>query len=317
MHTSAETSETATVLWLDPYVESTGQAVLYTLAYSDVFDYPLTVGEIWRYLIGRQVPQEKVGVVLETLAGVETDGRFYYLSGRAAITEIRRARADVAAQMWSRVGRYAATIAQLPFVRMVALTGALAVVNARANDDYDFLIVTEPGYLWLTRALVIALVVRPSALWGDEICPNYFITADNLAFHSRDLFTAHELTQMVPVVGQELYADLRARNAWVDAFLPNAQGAPSQFRDNSRTAARWLSRRLAEPLLRNNLGERLDRWEMTRKIPQLVQEFPNPEVALGRNQCKGHTGAHRTWVRERFAERVRRVQSIVSAPNQV
>ena len=40
------------------------------------------------------------------------------------------------------------------------------------------------------------------------------------------LFVAQEVAQMVPLFGLETYAELRARNQWVDEYLPNAEGEP-------------------------------------------------------------------------------------------
>jgi hypothetical protein len=187
------------------------------------------------------------------------------------------------------------------------------MANATARDDFDFLIVTEPGYLWLSRAFVIALVVRPSALRGDEVCPNYLVTTERLAFGSHDLFTAHELAQMIPLAGGAVYSRLRKRNAWVYDFLPNASGAPAEGVGEALTTKGWLSRRLVEPLLRNNLGARLDRWEMARKIPKLTPAYPNTEVSLGRDQCKGHNGAHQSWVYDAFVRRIRQLETLVCA----
>jgi hypothetical protein len=297
------------VPWEDPGVNSLASAVLYTLAYSDVFDYPLSPNEVWRYLIGTRASHPDVERALSTTPGIETNGAVHYLADREVVAEMRSARAQIAQAMWPRVRKYASRIARLPFVRMVSLTGALAMINARASDDYDFLIVTEPGYLWLTRAMVIALVVRPGALQGDEVCPNYFITTDNLTFESHDLFTAHELAQMVPLSGKDLYTDLRRQNAWAHAFLPNAQGAPVQLAAPPVAEGGWLSRRMAEPLLRNDLGAYLDRWEMARKVPQLSDNAASTEVALGRDQCKGHIGAHQRWVYNAFCARVAQLQA--------
>lgn len=297
------------VPWEDPVVNSLASAVLYTLAYSDVFDYPLSVDQVWRYLIGMRASRPDVEGALAATPGIETNGAVHYLAGREVVAEMRSARAQIAQAMWPRVRKYASRIARLPFVRMVSLTGALAMINARASDDYDFLIVTEPGYLWLTRAMVIALVVRPSALLGDEVCPNYFITKDNLVFDSHDLFTAHELAQMVPLSGKELYADLRRHNAWAHAFLPNAKRAPEQGAALSVTDGSWFSRRMAEPLLRNEFGAVLDRWEMARKIPQLSDGAVSTEVSLGRDHCKGHIGAHQHWVYQAFCTRVAQLQA--------
>lgn len=302
---------TTAIPWFEPSVNDPRLAVLYTLAYSDVFDYPLEANQVWRYLVGLRASPDDVQRTLDSTPCVETDGTYYYLVGRQVTTEIRRARVEVARAMWPRVRRYSTRIARLPFVRMVALTGALAMVNAPARDDFDFLIVTEPGYLWLTRALVIALVVRPSMLKGDEVCPNYLITTDSLDFDSRDLFTAHELAQMVPLAGEGLYAKLRERNAWVYDFLPNAEGAPFDLMGEVVSTNGWLSRSVAEPLLRSDLGARLDRWEMGRKIPQLSAGRTGGEVSLGRNHCKGHIDAHHTWVYRGFLSRITRLQELI------
>ncbi|RME45307.1 MAG: hypothetical protein D6796_10660, partial [Caldilineae bacterium] len=203
------------------------RAILRALAYADIFDYPLTAAEIHRYL---EVPAS-----LERVQEVLQDGRlsptrfrrcdgFFTLPGREAIVETRRRRAVLSAQQWPRAHRYGRWIAALPFVRMVAVTGSLAVDNVEPGTDIDYLIVTEAGRLWLCRAMVIGLV-RLAALWGDEVCPNYFITENALHFAERTLYTAHELAQMVPLAGAATYHRIRRLNAWAATFLPNAAGS--------------------------------------------------------------------------------------------
>ena len=42
-----------------------------------------------------------------------------------------------------------------------------------------------------------------------------------------DLFTARELTQMIPLFGRGTFDDLRAANRWLERYLPNAARATS------------------------------------------------------------------------------------------
>ena len=107
---------------------------------------------------------------------------------------------------------------------MVAVTGSLAVNNVDAAADIDFLIVTEIGRLWLCRAMIIMLV-KLAAKRGVWLCPNYFLSTRALHFDDRNLFSAHEIVQMVPISGRRVFRQLLEENQWVTDFLPNAYAA--------------------------------------------------------------------------------------------
>lgn len=270
------------------------QAIWRTLAYVDLFDYPLTAVEIHRYLEGVPASLDAVTHALAQdplLAGqlLCQDG-FYSLPGRAAVFAMRQQRQRQAQRLWSAARRYGALIARLPFVRLVAVTGSLAMSNVAAEADIDYFIVTENGRLWLARALVIG-VVRLAARRGVALCPNYFVAESVLALPEQSLYTARELAQMVPLSGYPVYQQLRAQNSWVACFLPNADGPPQATPTAGRSAL-W-GQKLAELPLRTPLGSRLERWEQARKIARLTQtQKRSGESCFTAVICKGHSQAH-------------------------
>ncbi|MDQ7029329.1 MAG: hypothetical protein Q9O62_05875 [Ardenticatenia bacterium] len=154
------------------------QAVLKTVAYADIFDYPMRPAEVHRYLIGLRATPDDVNTALGStplqpyLVHRES---YVVLRGREACVAVRQEREANAQRLWPKAVHYGHLIGHIPFVRMVAVTGALAVNNVKAGADIDYLVVTEPGYLWVCRAAVIALV-RLVRLQGVELCPNYFLS---------------------------------------------------------------------------------------------------------------------------------------------
>ncbi|RPI30744.1 MAG: hypothetical protein EHM70_13130, partial [Chloroflexota bacterium] len=104
-------------------------AILQTAAYADVFDYPLTLGEIHRYLIGVRTSKESVEQILLKSPLLSNSGDYYTLPGRESLTNIRRRRENTASRLWPLAMGYGHIIARMPFVRMLAVTGALAVNN--------------------------------------------------------------------------------------------------------------------------------------------------------------------------------------------
>ena len=280
------------------------QAIVQTVAYADVFDYPLTADEIHRYLIGVQVGRGTVRALLNSRPPREVtrNGRYFTLAGREQSIETRKARTASAADYWRKAVHYGRRMSKLPFVRMVAVTGGLAMDNM-ADGDIDYLIITEPGRLWLCRGMIVG-IVRMAALKGIELCPNYFLSERALELAERNLFTAHEVTQMVPLVGTATYQQLRDLNRWTYAYLPNADSAPR------RVAAIELrsghGRRLLERTLSSRVCGPLERWEMNRKVRKLGKRGNgHAEVAFGPDWCKGHFGDHGQATLARYAERLK------------
>lgn len=295
--------------WTNPEPRTVETAILWTLAYADVFDYPLTADEIHRYLVGTEVSFSAVRDLLDDGRKPERVARsrdYFTLPDREHVVGVRRRRASVAAEIWPKAIRLGRSMACLPFVRMVAVTGALSMDNAVSDDDVDYLIVTEAGRLWLARAMIIQFVVKPAGRRGTEVCPNYVLSERALTQFSHNLFTAHEIVQMVPIAGVETYRRMCRLNGWVARFLPNAYGQPRHVgRDAAARDALSLST-VAETALRSPLGGGLERWEMGRKVRRFERQNRDGdgEASFSPDWCKGHFESHGKYVRAALFERL-------------
>lgn len=288
-------------------------AIIHAIAYVDVFDYPLTPDEAHRYLARVAAPREMVERLLANgrLALLHLSQREGYvtLAGREEIVAIRKRRAAIARLLWPEAIRYGRMLGALPFVRMVAVTGSLAVDNAERHADIDYLIITANDRLWLSRAFAI-LIVRLAARRGIPLCPNYLLSERALVFEERNLYTAHELTQMVPLTGYRIYQHVRRLNGWADEWLPNASGLPEAAQYvGPRPRGRGRRRRLLEWPLASRAGAYLERWEMERKIKKLqLQNDSEVEARFAADWCKGHFGGHARRILDAYAERIRALE---------
>jgi len=285
---------------MSSYQAEIERAIVNTVSYVDAFDYPLTAAEIHRYLVGLPLSSQKVqqalghGPLVPDRLGYSGD--FYMLPGREEVADLRRQRQAVADRLWPEAARYGALIARAPFVRMVAVTGSLAVNNV-THEDIDYLIVTANDRLWVCRAFVI-LIVRWAARRGLELCPNYFLTERALRFSQQNLYTAHEVAQMVPLYGRAVYEALRRVNAWTYRYLPNASGPPALTPGPwPLPLAPFAGRAILETALHSRAGLRLDQWEMGRKTRKFRKAYAGQESSLleasfSPDSCKGHFNLH-------------------------
>ena len=285
-------------------------AIFRTLLYADIFDYPLTPVEIHHYLLEHTTTPETVQAALESspwlAARVTRVNGYFTIKDRAELSHIRAERQRRSAALWPYAHRWAYLTGCLPFVRMVSITGALAVNNSPPDDDIDFLIVTAPRRVWLTRALAVGLVYLARVLDRVVLCPNYVLAETALAQERRNIFSAHDLAQMVPLVGHAVYTQMRVANQWSAQYLPQAQ-QPLRHEPElaPRGLALWL-KHLGEWLLSGALGDALENWERQRKLRKFAPEARRPDSAavLDAEHVKGHFNDYTRPILQKFNDRL-------------
>lgn len=232
------------------------EPILRTLAYFSLWQHPLTLHEIQRYLpvaANLDTLQDELFVLGEESAVREQSG-FYHLQSRGSV-EARRLgqrRADEARQ---NVARHVRLVSQFPFVRSICLTGSFAKNVLAPGADIDYLIVTEPGRLWLTRTLLILykkIVLKNSY---EFFCLNYFIDTDHLQFGEHNMYTAVEVASMLPAYGIRHYYRCWSANDWLHQVLPNARALPILPGIEQKDST---VKRIAEKILRLRIFDKVD-----------------------------------------------------------
>ncbi len=233
------------------------RAVLVTVLYSDLFDHPLTGDELHRFLTAPCPDREELDRAVEELDGsyLGTAQGFIFLRGREATIDIRLRRQRLAAKRWPPARRFARWLARVPFLRMVAVCGSQAMDNGDDDGDVDLFLITEPGRLWLVQSLTMVLRRIGRGL-GIDICPNYLLASNSLELAARNLYTAREACQAMPMWGEATYDSFLEANGWIGDFLP--QRALGDRRRFLEEGPRRRSTAVLEWLLGGRLGDLAD-----------------------------------------------------------
>lgn len=208
--------------------------VLATLSYSDIFDYPLTLDQIYCFLVDKKASSKEVEGVLKQLLRekkIGQSGRFYFLPNREKIIGKRKKREAISREKLKIAQKVARILRLIPSVKLVGVSGALACGNSKENDDIDFFIITKVGQVWTTRFLATLLLDflgmrrRPNdKIFKDKICLNLFLDENDLALGPQDLFLAREIAQLEPLYEKDsCYSRFLSQNLWIKKFLPNAK----------------------------------------------------------------------------------------------
>jgi hypothetical protein len=294
-------------LWTFPKGRSLEEAVLCTVAYADIFQYPLTLEELNRYLIGVAASLQQVALSVKNLEEIVEHNGYYVLRGKETLVSLRKRREQIAEKMWPAALAYGKAIARLPYVRMVAMTGALAMKNVELGDDFDYLVATVPGRVWTARRILIQRVVKPAKRLKHEVCPNYILSENSLALSVHDLFQAHELVQLIPLYGLPVYQQMRVINRWTEEFLPNAAGPPPGT--PAFPILNEPGRKVQEKILDLAAGPWFEKQEMSRLQRKLNAQNLG-EAQFLPDCCKGHLNARGPGIFTAFEERLKQINRI-------
>jgi len=294
------------------------KAVIKLIAFFDLFDYPLTSREVWRYL-NQGVDYQKVREVLKKGSGkiwAERNG-FYFLKDREEIVEIRRFRYNYARKKILRARKLAKFFRYFPGVEMIAVSNIMGEYNLKKESDIDLLIIAREGKIWSARfycVLVTKLLgLRPKpGKEENKICLSFFLTPRGQNLEelrlSRDVYFNYWMAGLEPVFNRNYaYENFIKANRWLSEELPNWKLKKENWLTREKKILSFLVNLLA--------------FEKLFKRIQLV--FMNPELKRKMNQdtcvvindkiLKLHTKDRREYYREEFINKLAKYLKIYEA----
>jgi hypothetical protein len=235
------------------------RAIVKTLLYFDVFQYPLTLQEIYGYCswsASMNEIDEQLNI-LEAKGYVLRNGLYYYINAEEALAQIERKieGSKRAEKMLKTARRFSKFISFFPFVKGICLSGSLSKGYADALSDIDYFIITEPGKLWLCRTMLVFF--KKFFLFNSHkyFCVNYFVDTNNLEIPDKNIFTATELVSIIPTYNAQLYAKLMMANRWTKEYFPNSElKNQMQIYTENKLALKGI----VEFFFSDKLGDKLD-----------------------------------------------------------
>lgn len=204
------------------------QALLCTLAYADIFDYPLTEEEIRHWLVGEE---SRLTVPMRSKY-IDRHKTYFFLHGRKSIVAIRNRRHLCAKKKWKHAQYVCKALQIIPTIELVGVTGGLAMNNVDKSDDIDLFFIVKDGSIWISRflaVLVVSIIAKRRKPRSEEVedafCLNMFVSISGMSVpeSDRSLYTSHEVLQMKPVWSRSgVYQSFIRRNSWVERYIPAA-----------------------------------------------------------------------------------------------
>lgn len=209
------------------------EAILKTLLYSEIFDYPLTREEIHKFLISnKKVSKSKVFKDLIFLKNkISSSSNYFFIKNKKELIAKRIRREKESEKKLILAVKIIKKITFIPTLKFVGISGALSMKNSEKEDDIDLFVITEEKTIWISRLILVATlkflgVYREKRRKNskNKICLNMIIDEKNMLFQKRDknLYTAHEIAQLIPVFDKNnTYKKFIKQNFWINDFLPN------------------------------------------------------------------------------------------------
>lgn len=224
------------------------KAILKTLIYASIFDYPLKGYEVYKWLIGKEttlVKAEKALSILIKKKKIKEFKGFYFLSGtkiRGRSTHFlsgvekngvykRIKKEKYAKLLLNKAVFFANLLKIIPWIKLAGISGGLALSDADKKDDIDLFLITSRNRIWISRFFSILILnffgVRRKAGMKEnsakrKICLNTILDEDHLEQQFKNLYVAHEVLQMKMLWQRKgIYSKFLEDNEWTFKFLPN------------------------------------------------------------------------------------------------
>ena len=196
--------------------------LLKPILYFSLFKYPLTEEEIFNF--SKATSKEQIKLDLNELVNdniIYKIDDFYLTENNETLIKRRLEGNKMAKNIYQKALTISRLISKFPYVEGVGISGSLSKGYYDDDADIDFFIITSPKRLWIARTFLI--LYKKIFLLNSKkyFCVNYFISSNALEIEEKNIFTATELTTLLPMFGNGSFHKFYDENKWVENYLPN------------------------------------------------------------------------------------------------
>ena len=134
-------------------------------------------------------------------------------------------RVEIPNQVWKKAKFWAQICAAAPGVRAVFFSGSFPRGDANEDSDIDFFLVAKGGQIFTARFFVFLVLklfgqLAKPANHAGKICPNHFISDQNLEICEQDKYAAALFSQNIFLAGDKnIWRQfVRQNQKWVGKF---------------------------------------------------------------------------------------------------
>jgi len=233
-------------------------SILRTIAYFDLFNYPLTREDV-RNFLDIDAGEEEIA---HELAALTREGclfrleSYYSLRNDLSLAEKRHRGEAHADELLRIAARGARLLYRFPYVRGICISGSLSKRCADENADIDYFVITKGGRLWIARTFM-HLFKKFTYLRGHQhrYCMNYYVDEEALEIKEQNFFTAVELLTLMPACGNGGLVKFFGANEWTSLYLPHYRDRRREAEGTYRSS---LLKKSLELLFNNRLGNALE-----------------------------------------------------------
>ena len=324
--------------------------ILATIVYYDILNYPLTAFEVFLYLVnekkslehqqslesrrksGRKdsitLPDFRQDSICHLLNNSEYLKKqisqkhgFYFLKEREKIVQQRLNRKKLADQKWKKAKKIFWIMQIAPFVKMILVSGSLAMGNSKNESDIDLIIIAKKGRIWTVRTFVTLLtsvlgIRRHGDKTRNKICLNHYITDKSLKIPFESLYNAQSYVHLVNIYNskedKKIFRRFQEENGWIKKYACNYESSElSGFRSIGRNKIFGLVSGFFEIILSGKFGNYLEK-ELSIIQSKRIKKDPLYKKSGGRitisdDQLEFHPDSHEANVIPEFNKRMKKL----------
>ncbi len=234
------------------------------------------------------------------------------------IVQQRLNRKKLADWKWKKAKKIFWIMQITPFLKMVLVSGSLAMGNSKNESDIDLIITAKKGRIWTVRTFVTLLTSvlgarRHSNVTKNKICLNHYITDKSLKIPFESLYNAQSYVHLINIYDSEedkkIFKKFQEENKWIKKYARNYKPAElGGFRSIGRNKICELVSSFFEIILSGKLGDYLEKKlseiQSGRIKKDKLYKKSGGRITIDDNQLEFHPDSHEADVIPEFNKRM-------------